>query len=262
MFKKFGIIFVMAILIAGFQACDNNEENVLINKDVFIASGHPDWPPIMYQNPENEKEIIGAGAELNLMIFNELGLKAKSHFAGSWDIVQEKTKGGEVDMIVAAYKTTEREKYMEYTIPYTIDPISVFVKKGNFFSFENWEDLIGKKGVITKGDSYGQEFDNFIAKELDVIIADSPNDAFAIIVNGEADYFIYATYAGEEAMKNSEDLAKQIEILPKYVCTEDFYMTISKQSILCTYLPQINAILQRLIDNGTVDMLIKKYENK
>lgn len=207
---------------------------------------------------QQENEIIGAGPELAFLILGELGLKLESRHVGTWDIVQEKAKSGEIDLIVAAYKTPEREAYMDYSIAYTIDPVSLFVKKGAGFPFESWDELIDKKGVVMLGDSYGQEFDEFLAEELDVVVVETPEEAFALIISGEADYFVYAFYSGEKALTEDEGLSAQIEILPNDVCTEDFYMTISKKSMLVAYLPQINEILQRLIDDGTVDRLIEE----
>lgn len=256
--RKFSIFSVAVMSLFFLQACGDGWGPNIDQEEIFIASGHEDWPPIMSRNGD---EIVGAGPELLFMILNELGLNMESRYVGSWDIVQEKAKNGEIDMIVAAYKTPEREAYMDYTIAYTLDPVSIFVKKGNSFPFLNWDELVGKKGVVTKGDSYGQEFDAFIAEKLDVVIADSPSEAFALIISGEADYFVYAFYSGENALAKDEDLAEQIEILPNDVCAEDFYMTISKKSRLVGYLSQINQILQRLIDDGTVDELIEKNKN-
>jgi len=166
MIRKIGIFFVTLISVIFFQACDGSEDY----SKVFIASGHPDWPPIMYQSEENENEIIGAGPELALLILNELGLNMESRFVGPWDVVQEKAESGEIDLIVAAYKTPEREEYMDYSIPYTVDPVSIFVKRGESFPFDSWDELIDRIGVVTRGDSYGQEFDDFIAENLDVIV--------------------------------------------------------------------------------------------
>ena len=256
------IVLVLIIIIAGGLAWYYfnlpKDEVIEEQEEVFIASGHEDWPPIMSKNGD---KIVGAGSELLFMIFDELGLNIESRYVGSWDIVQEKAKSGEIDMIVAAYKTPEREVYMDYSIAYTVDPVSIFVKKGESFSFDSWDELIAKKGVVTKGDSYGEEFDKFITDELDVVIADSPSEAFALITSGEVDYFVYALYSGENALAKNEDLSEQIEILPNYVGAENFYMTISKKSELVEYLPQINEILQKFIEDGTVNELIEKNKN-
>lgn len=257
--KKLGVLFilVMAMSVIFLPACDKTK----YYNEIFVASGHPAWPPIMYQSGG---KIVGVGPDLVQMIMDELGLEVKIRFAGPWDEVLAKAESGEVDIIVAAYKTPERETYMDYSTPYTTDPVSIFVKTGGSFPFENFDDLLAdnKIGIITVGDSYGEEFDQFIAEnQSSFIVVDSPSDAFQMVISGQADYFVYALYAGEETMKNDPNLASQIEILPKNVDEPKFYITISKESRLTTYLPRINQVLQRLIDNGTVAELIEKYRN-
>jgi len=163
----------------------------------LILSGHPQWAPIMYQE---DNKIVGAGPEIAKKIFEELGVEATSSYEDSWDVVQEKTKNGEIDLLVAAYKTEERESYMDYSSPYTIDPVVLIMKKGKVFDYKEWDDLIVKKGVITSGDSYGEEFDNFIKKSLTVEMIDTPKEVFDLLEKEEVDYFVYALYSAKDYM--------------------------------------------------------------
>ncbi|MDD4333154.1 MAG: transporter substrate-binding domain-containing protein [Patescibacteria group bacterium] len=220
----------------------------------YVASGHPEWAPIMWR--DNEK-IIGAGPDLVKMIFSELGIKIDLMYTGAWDEVQAKAKGGEVDVLAAAYKTTERETYMDYSVPYTIDPIALFIKKGSDFKYSEWKDLIGKRGIATVGDSYGQEFDDYIKEKLNVVRVSTAAEAFAAVVDGKADYFVYALYSGEKAIKEQK-LENKIEIAPTYVASENFYITISKKSPLVKYLDQINELLAEYKSDGTIDSLVEK----
>lgn len=222
----------------------------------IIASGHSDWPPIMYQ--END-QIAGAGPEIAAKIFEELGIKFVSKYEGPWDIVQEKAKNGSVDVLVAAYKTAERETYMDYSIPYTVDPVVLIVKKGKAFAFNNWDDLLGKNGVVTSGDSYGQAFDDFIATKLSVEKVGTPEEAFAMLAKEEADYFVYALYSAQGYIFK-KNLSEQVEILSPYVSTENFYLTVSKKSPAAKYLPQINALLEEYQRDGTIEQTIAKYK--
>ena len=200
--------------------------------------------------------IVGAGPDITIKVFSDLGIKISSLYEGSWDVVQEYAHNGKVDVLVAAYKTTERETYMGYSIPYTVDPVSLFVKKEEDFVFTNKEDLIGKKGVVTIGDSYGQEFDDFLKEKLSVEEVATPDEAFALLIDGEADYFLYALYSGQNALV-AKKLTDQIVILPNYVSVENFYLTISKKSPLVKYLPQVNSLLEKYIADGTIDHIIE-----
>lgn len=243
--------FCLILLIFCFIGCKKDKET-----REFIASGHPAWAPIMYQSGN---QIIGAGPEITAMIFKELGLSISFPYVGLWDIVQTKTRTGEIDMIVAAYKTAERETYMDYTVAYTVDPVSIFTKKGKAFPFNNWDELVGKKGVVTTGDSYGQTFDQYIKSNLTVTSVAIPDEAFSLLINGQADYFVYALYSGQSYLA-SKNLKDQIEALPNYVSSENFYMCVSKKSPLVAYLPKINLILERYKNDGTIDKVLIKYK--
>jgi polar amino acid transport system substrate-binding protein len=248
------IVALLAISIACFWACENSSEQ---NETIFIASGHPDWAPIMYKDGDL---ISGAGPKIVTELFKEMGLKVSIKYSGSWDVVQEKTKNGEIDLIVGIYKTQSREINLNYLDTfYTKDPVAIFVKKGNIFTFANWDELIGKKGVVTKGDSYGQEFDKFIKEKLNVTEVTTPDEAFALLTENKADYFVYALYSGKKVLAD-KNLKEQIEFLSNYVTTEDFYIAISKKSALSNRLEEFNKILKKKIADGTVEQILKEYE--
>ncbi|MFH1253423.1 MAG: transporter substrate-binding domain-containing protein [Candidatus Uhrbacteria bacterium] len=160
--------------------------------------------------------------------------------------------------MVAAYKTTERETYMDYSIPYTIDPVILVVKKGKTFSYNQWEDLIGKKGTITIGDSYGQDFDSFIKEKLTATTVKTPTEAFELLKNEQADYFVYALYSAEDYISKNK-ISDQFEIIPNYVSAENFYLTFSQESPFVNLLPQINTLLEKYKADGTIEKIIESY---
>ena len=228
-----------------------------LSRGSLVASGHPEWAPIMSQSGD---KIIGVGPELVEKIFAQLGVGVDSKFTGTWDVVQSKAKTGEVDVLAAAYKTDERETYMEYSDAYVKDPIAIFVDKDNKFSYEKWEDLIGKRGIVMIGDSYGQELDNYIKEKLNVMQVQTTKQAFDALAGKKVDYFIYALYSGNSEIKK-QNYNDKIEALPEYVATEDFYITISKKSPYAKYLPKVNELIKKYKEDGTIDALIEKYQD-
>jgi polar amino acid transport system substrate-binding protein len=223
----------------------------------LVASGHPAWPPIMYQQND---QIVGAGPEIAKKIFSDLKVKVVFKYEGPWDVVQSKTKDGSIDVLVAAYKTTERETYMNYSIPYTVDPVVLVVKKDKAFFYEKWEDLISKKGVVMIGDSYGQDFDNFIKEKLTLAKVTTPKEAFSLLDKDEADYFVYALYSAENYISKNK-ISDKVAIVPKYVSSENFYLTISKRSSFIKLMPRVNALLKKYTDDGTIKQIIEKNKN-
>lgn len=204
-------------------------------------------------------EIVGVGPALVEKIFSQLGVEVKSNFTGAWDSVQSKVKTGEVDVLVAAYKTSERESYMDYSVAYAKDPIAIFTSNTNQFNYGQWSDLVGKKGIATIGDSYGQELDSYIANQLKVERVSTVKQALDKLNDGSADYFLYALYSGNSEIKKL-DYTDKIKALPKYISTEDFYITISKKSPYAKYLPKVNELIEKYKEDGTIDKLMEEYQ--
>lgn len=223
----------------------------------YVASGHPEWPPFMWKEGN---DIVGIGPQLLAKIAKDLKMDIRSDYAGTWDEVQEKTKSGEIDVLAAAYKTEEREEHMIYSVPYAVDPVALFTKKGRKFLYDDWKDLIGKKGVATIGDSYGQEFDEYMKVKLKVKRVETVEEAFQMIEKGTADYFIYAFYAGEKTIK-SNSLEEKITVVPEYVSQENFYVAVSKKSSLAGRMDEINDLIEKYKKDGTIDRLIE-YQRK
>jgi polar amino acid transport system substrate-binding protein len=244
---------------AALSACDEKSNpNSPDGRRAVIASGHPEWPPIMFQSGS---VIDGAGPALLKRILDGAGVTATFPYTGTWDQVQAKARSGEVDMLVAAYKTTEREGYMLYSDAYTTDPVAIYVARGRAFPFDSWDVLIGKRGIAMVGDSYGQAFDDFAAARLTLTRAATTTEAFTLIASGQGDYFLYSLYAGDDFLKKA-NMASQFESLPTFVSEENFYITISKNSPFVTQLPRINQEIAKYKADGTINALIADYKNR
>jgi polar amino acid transport system substrate-binding protein len=259
MHRRHPALLLLLVCAAALAACTSSSTPTSpAHPAAIVASGHPEWPPIMYKNGGT---IDGAGPALVKKIFDDLGVAVSFPYTGTWDEVQAKARTGDVDILVAAYKTTERETYMVYSDPYTTDPVAIFVAKGKAFPFASWNVLVGKKGIAMVGDSYGQEFDDFAAANLKLTRVSAAADAFALVASGQADYLLYSLYAGNDFLKKA-GTAAQFESLPTFVDEEKFYITISKKSPYVTYLALLNQQLAKYKADGTVDALIKQYANK
>ncbi len=246
-FIKAGII-VLLVLAAGMAQA----------AQTLTTSGHPQYPPVMWK--EGNK-IVGVGPELTRILFKDMKVTVKSPYLGTWDKVQEQAKQGKIDVLAGLYMTEERKAFYEYSHPFVKDPVVIFVAKGKAFPYAKWDDLIGKKGASTIGDSFGQKFDTFIAEKLTVTRLPKVEEIFAKLIDGSADYFIFAKYSGVfEAEKLG--IADKIEYLPVEASVENFYLGFSKRSSFVKYLPELNKKIDELMKDGTVDRLVKEYTDR
>jgi polar amino acid transport system substrate-binding protein len=107
---------------------------------ILVASGHDEYPPFMWRQGN---KIIGVGADLTTKIFAELGVKVESRYVGAWERVLRKAEKGQIDLIVGAYKTLERERYMQFPDEhYLAEPVVVFINKTRPVNFVLWQDLV------------------------------------------------------------------------------------------------------------------------
>src|SRR5262245_56697000 len=83
--------FVILILLAvALSACERAHNPAGPGGGVtVVASGHPEWPPIMFQSGST---IDGAGPALVRKIFSDLGVTVAFPQKGTWDEVQVKAR--------------------------------------------------------------------------------------------------------------------------------------------------------------------------
>lgn len=193
----------------------------------LTITGHPDYPPIGYRDGER---IVGAGATLVERIADELKIPVQSEYAGPWEKAVAAARDGKVDIIVGIYLNDERATYLSYVRPaFTVDPVVVIVPKGKAFPFHGRQDLVGKRGVTNAGESYGSEFDGFMAQKLTVARSNGVDQAFKDLLSGKADYMIVGQYPGLDIAAQT-GVMNQIELLKPPLLKADMFIAFSKKS--------------------------------
>lgn len=219
----------------------------------LTITGHPEYPPVGWRDGDR---IIGAGAAVVSKIASDLGLAVESKYTGSWVDAQAAARNGTVDVIFGIYFNEERATYLDYVRPrFMIDPVVVMVRKGHTFPFKEWKDLIGKKGVTNEGESYGPEFDQFIAERLTVARAKGTEATFHRLLDGKADYMIVGLYPGRaEAARLG--INNRVEALPQYILSADMFIAFSKKSPCRHRLKAFGAKVVTMVNDGSVQTML------
>lgn len=221
----------------------------------LVITGHPSYPPVAWAAQD---KIVGAAPDLFGGIAAKLGVETVvSKNFGSWDAAQAAARSGQADLIFGIYKTAARAQYLDYVEPpFMTDPVSVVVRKGAGFGFAEWSDLRGRKGVTNSGESYGDAFDAYMARELTVARATGVDKAFAALLGGDADYMIIGYYPGrDEAAKLG--LSGKIDFLPKELVSAQMYVAFSKQSKCGGLRSGFASGIQAAIDTGGIPKLLE-----
>lgn len=246
--KKILILLIASLFLPLVARADSSCRSLVI-------TGHPTYPPVAWAS---HGKIVGAAPELVTSIAAQLGVrKVVSKDFGSWENAQKAARSGQADVIFGIYKNDERATYLNYVAPpFMLDPVVVMVRKGEGFAFEKWEDLKGRRGVTNAGESYGDRFDAFMAKELTVARTQGVEKAFEALLSKQADYLIIGLYPGKNQARRL-GIAAKVDSLPGELVTADMYVAFSKKSECYAALNAgFSAKLAAAVEHGTVKQLL------
>lgn len=226
----------------------------------LLITGHPSYPPVAWAA---QGKIIGAAPDLVSGIAGKLGVKdVQSKDFGAWEAAQAAVKSGAADVIFGIYKNDTRAGYMDFVEPpFMTDPVAIVVRKGAGFAYAEWADLKGRKGVTNAGESYGDTFDAFMAKELTVARAEGVDKAFAALLAGQADYMIVGLYPGRTVVKEL-NIADKVDFLPKALVSAAMYVAFAKQSKCAGLKAAFGGEIKKAVDGGAVRGLLEAAEKR
>jgi polar amino acid transport system substrate-binding protein len=220
----------------------------------LTVTGHPEYPPIAYRQGDR---IVGAAAALVEQIAADLGIPAESRYTGSWADAQAAARDGKADIIFGIYFNDQRATYIDYVQPpFMIDPVVAMAPKGEAFAFSGRDDLVGKKGITNEGESYGVEFDDFMAKKLEVARSKGVDQAFSDLLGGKADYVIVGLYPGlAEAARAG--VKERLEPLEPALLSADMFVAFSKKSPCLGQMEAFGRKIEERRRNGSFETMMK-----
>ncbi len=223
------------------------------SEEVIVASGHSEAIPFTWSK---EKKMLGMGVELCNKIFSGMGIQVRYEIR-PWKRALAETERGKIDILLALYFTEERKKHFEFTIPYSQEPVSVFINKDKPFPLTKRDDLTGLTGCTPLGESLGQELDKFIREKLTIQRAHTLNQCLPMLEKGRIDYVIFSKYHVQMELRKM-NLLDKIEVLPYNMTSEKVYMAFSRKSDFARLVPKVNSEIKRLTEDGTIGKLLDK----
>lgn len=227
----------------------------------IVATGNPQYPPILWVDPDDETRLIGAGAELLEKALAQSNIELDMLNVGPWARAQEEVRSGRVDMLAGAFLTRQRLAHMDYIHPaYAEVPSVIFVRADGIFAYGGWQDLRGKIGSTVVNNSFGNAFDRFATDNLEIESVPSIEQSFQKLLRGRADYVIYERYQGL-ALAQQLGIVDKLDILDGSLMNEQLYLTLSHNSACNS--PDLRAALaQAMFDlsrSSEPQRLLEKY---
>jgi len=246
--KKVLSLILVAALMLCFAACSQQPASTTPDNATVIKMGtNAAFPPYEFKEGDAFK---GIDVDIATEIAKELGAKLEV-VDMEFDSIITSVQKGEVDFGMAGMTVTdERKLEVNFTSSYATGVQVVIVNEGS--SIKSLDDLEGKKigtqlgttGDIYSKDDYGEENVVSYSKGADAIIALKGGDVDAVIIDNEPAKAFVAQNEG-------------LEILETEYAIEDYAIAVKKENT--ELLDKINAALEKLTADGTIDKIIANY---
>ena len=249
--KIISSILATLLLSCCFTGCgstgkENNDLN-LVENGKLIMSTNAEFPP--YEMTDDNGSFVGIDIEIAQAIAKELGLELVIDDMG-FDAAMLAVQNGQSDICMAGLTVDEdRLKVMDFSASYATGKQVIIVKDNSDVTLDNLgEKLIGTQKATTSNiyctDDYGEDH---------VVAYDSSITAVQALINGQVDCVVVDSAPAEELVKANPGL----KILETEYVTENYAIAVDKGNT--ALLDAVNAALQKLMDNGTVQAIIDKY---
>jgi len=225
------------------------QEQFTIEKGKLIMATNAAFPP--YEYHEGDK-IVGIDAEIAEAIAKKLDLQLEIQDI-EFDSIVTGVQAKKYDIGCAGMTVTEdRKQSVNFTSTYATGIQSIIVKDGS--AITDFDSL--KAGTYHVGVQQGTTGDIYISDELGDDRVERFNkgaDAVLALSNGQVD----AVVIDNEPAKSFVDANKDLKILETPYAVEEYAMCVNKENEVL--LNKINAALEELKKDGTLDNIIKKY---
>ena len=214
----------------------------------FIYATSPDFPP--FEDRDDQDNVIGIEPDLLALICDKLGLVPEA-YPIDFDAALTAPGAGKADAVVSGVTIREdRKATLDFTIPYVTITQAIVCKAGAGITMENLgEHMIGVQsgttGHIYAVDDFGEDH---------TLAYDKYSLAFQALQNGQVDCILVDDLVGKAYVKRIPGL----EVVETTYEPEEFGFGFAKNKYP-ELLADFNAALQELIDNGTVEEIILKW---
>jgi len=232
--------------------------------DTLVASGNPEYPPMLWQPTSSPGSLTGAVPALLQEIVEPLGVKVVLKDQGSWARVLHMARLGDIDIVAGAFLTDERQAFLDYVMPpITWLPTNIWVPKGKEFKYRYWTDLRGKRGSTLINNSFGQDFDQFADSYLSIEGIRTIEQSFRMAKFGRVDYVLYEDVQGHAKLAKMGMADEFVQLTPP-ISAEGLYFALPKGSACNTqaFREAFTRRLEEVTGQRRIDELMERYTGK
>ncbi|MGN8276101.1 substrate-binding periplasmic protein [Pseudomonas sp. SMN5] len=196
----------------------------------LVATGSPDAPPYLWQDPQDPKHLIGAGADLLEKVAGELGIKVELLYAGKRAQALDEVRSGRMDLLTDAPLTSAGLEALDYVHPPLLEnDYLVWTRKDSTLVINRPEDLHGHPGALSEKSRMTAGFGVFAEQQLSLTRTPNLTQAFQKLLLGEVEYALAGRYSGL-AMAQTLGMANDLQAAPQPVDKPGLFLAVSHNS--------------------------------
>lgn len=207
-------------------------------------------------------EEAGVVKGIEVEILQEIGKRLNINISVKmlpWKRMLSGMQEGKLDCIFAAFKTEERQGYMDYcNVPIHVSSLVFYVHQDNPIPFNKLEDLKGHSVGLVRGFKTSPGFDEAVKKKWFTIKeANDFEQIFRILNTKRFDTVLVNRHVGDYVLKKLG--LPNIVALPTPLTTTSAYITFSKKKNLAFLIPKFDPVLFEILADGTYRKIFEKY---
>ncbi|BFT30304.1 hypothetical protein D210916BOD24_14800 [Alteromonas sp. D210916BOD_24] len=255
---KYSLLFFVIFSTNTSPSYYSKQGTDLNNCKEVIISAHPNYAPFHWVENGN---LIGASIEVSGQILDEMGVPWRAVYVGPWKRVLQQAYMGNVDLIPALKKTTERSQFLHFTqAEFYSNPVAVF-KKNNEHSqpINSLGALDGLVGSINTGDSHGEQIDAFLSVQS-IVQVKGLAENFKMLSLGRTDYFVIGKQTARSYLERSGQVNDFVSVFE--VTNSVVHHAFSQRSDCLFLLEEFDKRLRDKVNLGEVNNAIERYKIK
>lgn len=191
------LFFITYLVIAACIAVSNNSVYAAEDRPTLIVRGDQDYPPFEYINELG----ISDGYNIDIMtaVARVMNLDI-SISLGPWDQVRRELEEGKIDVLMGMYKTVERDRLVDFSVPHLVVSYSIFVRDDSP-PIRSIDDLKGKTIIVQK-DDLGHDFIREQKITEKIIIERDWVNTLKTLARGAGDCAVVSRLQGIRLIKN------------------------------------------------------------
>lgn len=246
---KQGVLGLLLILSSSFS---------LAEQTLFFV-GDEDNKPECYIDAAGK--FVGIDVDIIQEVAKRLNLNITIQLT-PWVRVLAMVKSGQADGGFPLFSTAERREYAYYPQePVHVSVMTAYTKTGKEFSYQNLQDLYGKRIGINRGYSISKEFDQAAQQGLiDLIEVETVEQLVKMLLDERIEAIAATPSSVETYLKEAKIELSAIG----QVRARAAYLTLSKKSKVkdkAKLLEAVDRTMVHMKEDGTIDRIRQKYSN-